>query len=753
MKTRFTLRSGMSAMFAALLLVNGCSQQNASNAPAYVTTSSVAIPGSRLSNAPEVSTPPPFQPAPVVVAEAQSTSTAAEVTTGSPIAVMPEKLRLSQPLNEVIRLTQSGVDEGVILTYITNSSAAFRLGAEEIVYLDDLGISSGVITAMMQRDQGLKVSTVASVQPVAVAPTYVNVPQPVVVQESQPVNITENYFYDSLSPYGTWIEVDGYGRCWQPTVAITTASWRPYCDRGRWMHTDAGWYWMSDYSWGSVAFHYGRWFTHPRLGWCWWPDNVWGPSWVSWRYDNDNCGWAPLPPQSYYRPGVGFTYRDRNVGFSFDFGLGVDTYTFVQWGRFCDPRPYQHCLPRHRVNTVYNQTTIINNYGDGNNNTVINRGFSTDRVRERSRAEVRTVNLRNETPRKGELRAERLESGGKTLIVPRPFLPLLPPLPGIGKISLPFEKSSTRGLSTTPAAPSNVNPQPSHNNSGEERRVSKSGRERVVTMPNSVTQPEAAAPTVKTIPQPTLPDSNRSIRNEREQKIEVGNTERERTQPMVVPRATRVETPTPARTATPIFSKPVIVETVPHAPSRPVVAPAQDSTAVIGNGRNRSGGRDYSVWSTSPQIQAQPQPSSTPQPSPNMSAPDVNRNSSRSRVVDESPVHVDNNPPSRPTPVENRPANNPRREEKSDSFERANRTERASVFRAEQRSAPPVISVPAPVVAPQPAPRPAPTFTPPPTPRIESQPAPSRPEPSRSEPRSESRSESKSESNRPKHDR
>ena len=745
MKTRFALRSSIVPVFAALLVVSGCSQQNAGNTPAYVTTSSVATPGSRIPDAPTVAAEATVTPAPVAVA------TSSELATGSPLVVIPEKLRLSQPLNEVVRLAQSGVDEGVILTYITNSSSAFRLGAEEIVYLNDLGISSGVITAMMQRDQGLKASIAARNQPVAVAPTYVNAPQPVAVQESQPVNITENYFYDSLSPYGDWVEIDGYGRCWRPTVAITSSSWRPYCDRGRWVHTDAGWYWMSDYSWGSVAFHYGRWFSHPRWGWCWWPDSVWGPSWVSWRYDNDNCGWAPLPPLSYYRPGVGFTYRDRNVGFSFDFGLGVDTYTFVQWGRFCDPRPYQHCLPRHRVNTVYNQTTIINNYGDGNNNTVINRGFSTDRVRERSRAEVRTVNLRNETPRKGELRAERLESGGKTLIVPRPFLPLLPPLPGIGKISLPFEKNSARVFSTSPAAQPNVNPQPAQNNSRDERRESKSGRERVVTMPNPVTQPEAVAPTVRTIPQVTLPEGNRPIRNEREQKVEIRNPER--TQPSVPPRPARAESPTPARTATPIFSRPVVIETAPHAPSRPVVAPSQDSTVVIGNGRNRSGGRDYSVWSTSPQPQPQvQQPTPASQPFPNASAPDVTRNSSRSRS-EESPTHVDNTPPSRPSPVENRPANNPRREEKSDSFERGYRAERANSFRSEQRIAPPVIQAPAPVVVQSPAPRPAPPYTPPPAPRVESQPAPSRPEPARSEPRSESRSESKSESSRPKRDR
>ena len=67
-----------------------------------------------------------------------------------------------------------------------------------------------------------------------------------------------------------------------------------------------GWYWMSDYSWGWAPFHYGRWFHHARFGWCWMPDTVWGPSWVTWRYSDDYCGWAPLPPGAIYRAGVGF---------------------------------------------------------------------------------------------------------------------------------------------------------------------------------------------------------------------------------------------------------------------------------------------------------------------------------------------------------------------------------------------------------------------------------------------------------------
>src|SRR5690606_36433667 len=117
-----------------------------------------------------------------------------------------------------------------------------------------------------------------------------------IVGETAPQEININYFENALAPYGTWIDVADYGRCWQPTVVLINRSWRPYADRGRWVYTSHGWYWQSDYSWGWAPFHYGRWHQDRRHGWVWVPGSTWGPAWVSWRYTDDYCGWAPLPP-------------------------------------------------------------------------------------------------------------------------------------------------------------------------------------------------------------------------------------------------------------------------------------------------------------------------------------------------------------------------------------------------------------------------------------------------------------------------
>ena len=72
------------------------------------------------------------------------------------------------------------------------------------------------------------------------------------------------------------------------------------------------------------------------------PDTVWGPSWVTWRYSNDYCGWAPLPPFAVYRAGVGFFYQGSGVSIGFDFGLGVNCFTFVPTRNFCDPHPRRY---------------------------------------------------------------------------------------------------------------------------------------------------------------------------------------------------------------------------------------------------------------------------------------------------------------------------------------------------------------------------------------------------------------------------
>jgi hypothetical protein len=357
----------------------------------------------QISNAQTDSAPPPPDGSAVPVAPDDS-------------AALPPGVLPSSPLAQVIKLTQSGVSEDVITAYVNNSTSLFSLNSDQIIYLKDIGVPDTVVQAMIQRDQALQAQMTSQPQPApapdttAVATTAVAPPTTVV---------TVDYFYDTLSPYGSWVYVEGYGRCWRPTVMVGNAGWQPYGDHGHWVYTDDGWYWMSDYSWGWAPFHYGRWFRDARLGWCWYPDTVWGPSWVTWRYADDYCGWAPLPPRCDYREGVGFFYNGAAVSIGFDFGLGVGAFTFVHTRDFCDPHPWRHRVESREVTQVFNRTTVINNFDvDREHRTFINHGIDPQHITEVTHAPIRPIAIHEATGRVP--RGEQLGRDGRTLMVNRP---------------------------------------------------------------------------------------------------------------------------------------------------------------------------------------------------------------------------------------------------------------------------------------------------------------------------------------------
>ena len=385
------------------------------------------------------------------VAEADLSNAAAKAVLTE--QALPPTIRPGSPLAEVVRLADSGVDESVVLAFVTNSTSTFNLGSQEIIYLNDIGVPGAVIAAMIQRDHMLQQSlaVAAMAQPPAGTPTqnelaagpdgsppYPAPPEtaaapaemaapPYDAAESypapQPADASYSTFYDALGSYGTWADVEGYGRCWQPTVAVVDPSWRPYFDRGRWVYSDCGWYWLSDYSWGWAPFHYGRWFQHNRLGWCWVPEGTWGPSWVTWRYSGDYCGWSPLPPTAWFTRGLGLTYFGRPVGFGSNLGLSMDCYPFIPWNHFRDDHLRRYALPRHQVAQFYNNTVAVTRI-IGSDNRVINRGITPERVAEATHTAIRPVVIRDIGPNAaGGIRAERLAPDGRTLAVFRPHSP------------------------------------------------------------------------------------------------------------------------------------------------------------------------------------------------------------------------------------------------------------------------------------------------------------------------------------------
>jgi hypothetical protein len=120
------------------------------------------------------------------------------------------------------------------------------------------------------------------------------------------------FFTENLEPYGTWIDVAGYGECWRP-IGLAEG-WRPYSE-GYWAYTDAGWTWVSYEPFGAIVYHYGRWLRLRDGGWVWVPGREWGPAWVSWRFCDEYVGWAPLPPAARWRSETGIsTWIDMSAG-------------------------------------------------------------------------------------------------------------------------------------------------------------------------------------------------------------------------------------------------------------------------------------------------------------------------------------------------------------------------------------------------------------------------------------------------------
>jgi hypothetical protein len=359
---------------------------------------------------------------------------------------VPAPPALSPGVEEIVQLARAHVGDEVLLAYVERSTNAFALKADEILYLHDVGVPADVVAAMVRHGQDLKepapvaepatslAAVTAKSLPVATeqapppsseappAPSAEEAAAPVAAGETQPV--TYNYFYNTLSPYGNWVEVPDYGWCWQPTVAVVNAGWQPYCDNGRWLYTDCGWYWNSYYSWGWGPFHYGRWYMSPGCGWVWAPGTCWGPAWVTWRYYNGYCGWAPLPPACGYRAGFGLTYGGAGVAFGFGFGLTASHYTYVPTAQFHSEKPWVHRLPPGQATTIHGRSTVINNYASGNgNHAVINVGPGTSRIAAATHTEIHKVSLRDTGSPGATIRGQSLSRDGATLAVYRPKLP------------------------------------------------------------------------------------------------------------------------------------------------------------------------------------------------------------------------------------------------------------------------------------------------------------------------------------------
>ena len=331
--------------------------------------------------------------------------------------IPPAQVNLSPVAAEVLRMSQSGISDDVVTSYIQNSPDTYTLDADQIVYLRDVGVSSAVLNALVAHSQA------AANEPAGPAGGTTSAPSGS-AQTAPPVSGAAADYYDALAPYGTWVEVPAYGWCWQPTVVVVNPAWQPYCNEGSWLWTDNGWYWNSYYAWGWAPFHYGRWCQYPGYGWLWSPDRIWWPAWVCWRDYPGYCGWAPLPPGAYFTAGLGWTYWGAAVGFNFGFGLGPGCFTFCDFDHFGHRRSFGSFHHGRDADRFFRDSRVHNDFAVDPHHGFVNRGIDRSRIEAATHQSIRPVAVREmprETRRSGNsIMPDRLTQNGNSAVIYRP---------------------------------------------------------------------------------------------------------------------------------------------------------------------------------------------------------------------------------------------------------------------------------------------------------------------------------------------
>ena len=149
---------------------------------------------------------------------------------------------------------------------------------------------------------------------------------------AQSPEVDFSYIHDQLAPYGDWVYSDRWGEVWLPNNVPD--DFRPYDTNGYWADTDEyGLTWASDYEWGDIPFHFGRWVNDPDDGWLWIPGYVWSPGWVVWRSNDQYMGWMPMPPDEAFLEGTNdnLSFGFGNAGVSINFNDTNDYYGYSRW--------------------------------------------------------------------------------------------------------------------------------------------------------------------------------------------------------------------------------------------------------------------------------------------------------------------------------------------------------------------------------------------------------------------------------------
>jgi hypothetical protein len=246
--------------------------------------------------------------------------------------------------------------------------------------------------------------------------TYsVSSPPPVASYPPRP-DVEVHVFYEELAPYGTWTWLDGYGRVWYPHGV--PYGWRPYTV-GRWVYTEVGWTWVSDWEWGWAPFHYGRWLHTHTYGWVWVPGTTWAPAWVVWQHGPGWVGWAPLPPTVVWEPHghLSVVYVERHVHPSW--------YCFVPERHMLAPHVHRHIVPPSENARLVKVTKNVTHYTTINQR-VVNQSVSVERIETVTQQSVPRMRIVETDAPKTHRKAQVKEKEGQVTLF-RPSIARVPP--------------------------------------------------------------------------------------------------------------------------------------------------------------------------------------------------------------------------------------------------------------------------------------------------------------------------------------
>jgi hypothetical protein len=183
-------------------------------------------------------------------APTQVTATATVPSSASP--------QFSGRINDVVALSQSGVDQTIVLSYIRTSPGPFQPSADEIIRLRDAGVSSQVITAMLQRSAELRDQSqalaMASAQNYAQPTTSYAQPAPTTVATPPATYVDPTYNPYYTEPSSSVVYIGGsYGSPYYYPYSY------PYCYSG--FYPSVGFYF------GGRGYYHGGYYGGYRGGW------------------------------------------------------------------------------------------------------------------------------------------------------------------------------------------------------------------------------------------------------------------------------------------------------------------------------------------------------------------------------------------------------------------------------------------------------------------------------------------------------